>query len=268
MAATYIDLKTQKMIGYHEDGIGWMVYNQPERRNAVNREMNEAIPVILGAFAKDPSVRVVVITGAGDKSFVAGADISEFESRRATPEQIAEFDRISGAAAASYKKLGKPIIAMIRGFCMGGGMLTAMRADIRICTPDSQFGVPAAKLGLGYSYESVAKMVELFGPVYTREILVTGEKFDAEAALRMGLVNRVAPPEQLETEVKKLARIIADNAPMTVRALRIAIDEAVKGAHGDSAMVDKLMAECFASEDYKEGRRAFMEKRKPSFQDR
>lgn len=266
---TTIELNTQKMIGCHEDGIGWMIYNQPERRNAVSREMSEAIPVILGTFAKDPSVRVVVIAGAGDKAFVSGADISEFESRRATPEQIAEFDRIGQRASAAYAALDKPIIAMIRGVCMGGGLLTALRADIRIASEDAQFAVPAARLGLGYGYDSVKQMVELIGPVATREILVTGGRFDAQTALRWGLVNRVVSGDRLEEEVKGLARAIADNAPLTVKAVRAAIDEALKDKEDRNvAMVEQLVADCFASEDYKEGRRAFMEKRRPAFQGR
>ncbi len=269
MVATQVPLKTDKMIGYKEDGVGWMVFNNPERRNAIGLEMQLAIPEILGSFARDPEVRVVVMTGAGDKSFVSGADISEFESRRATPEQIEEFNKIGARASASYAELGKPLIAMIRGFCLGGGLVTAMKADLRIASEDSQFGVPAARLGVGYGYAQVKAMVELIGAANTREVLLTGARFDAQTALRMGLVNRVVPGDCLEDEVKELAATIADNAPLTIKAVRAAIDEAIKDkADRDLGRVEQLVADCFASEDYKEGRTAFMEKRRPVFRGR
>jgi enoyl-CoA hydratase len=266
MTTTAIPLKTEKMIGYKEDGVGWMVFNNPERRNAIGLEMSIAIPEILESFAKDPEVRVVVMTGAGDKAFVSGADISEFESRRATPEQIEEFNKISARASESYGQLGKPLIAMIRGFCLGGGLVTAMKADLRIASEDSQFGVPAARLGVGYAYPQVKQMVEIMGPAYTREILLTGARFDAQTAMRWGFLNRVVPGDRLEDEVKDLAGAIADNAPLTIKAVRASIGEAVKDKEDrDMALVEKLVADCFASEDYKEGRTAFMEKRRPVF---
>ena len=266
MTTTQVPLKTNKMIGYKEDGVGWMIFNNPERRNAIGLEMQEAIPVILGAFAEDPEVRVVVMTGAGDKSFVSGADISEFESRRASPEQIEEFNRVGARASASYQELGKPIIAMIRGFCIGGGLVTALKADLRVASDDAQFGVPAVRLGLGYGYSNVKGMVELMGPANTREILLTGSRYDAQTALRMGLVNRVVPGPQLEDEVKMLASTIAENAPLTVKAVRAAIDQSVKDKEDrDVDYVERLVAECFGSDDYIEGRRAFMEKRRPVF---
>lgn len=269
MVATQIPLQTQKMIGYKEDGVGWMVFNNPERRNAIGLEMSLAIPEIIESFAKDPEVRVVVMTGAGDKAFVSGADISEFESRRATPEQIEEFNKIGARASASYGQLGKPLIAMIRGFCLGGGLVTAMKADLRIAAQDSQFGVPAARLGVGYGYGQVKTMVELMGPAYTREILLTGARFDAQTALRMGLINRVVPGDRLEDEVKELSATIADNAPLTIKAIRAAVDESLKDREErDVGLVEKLVADCFASEDYKEGRTAFMEKRRPVFKGR
>src|ERR1051325_9151679 len=179
---TTVPLKTEKMIGYVEDGVGWMVFNNPERRNAINLEMQIAIPEILEAFASDPEVRVVVMTGSGDKAFVSGADISEFDSRRASPEQVEEYSKIGARAAAAYGAVGKPIIAMIRGFCLGGGLVTAMKADLRIASDDSQFGVPAARLGVGYAYPQVKQMVEIMGPAYTREILLTGSRLHAQTA--------------------------------------------------------------------------------------
>ena len=261
-----MELKTTKMLARVEDGVGWMVFNNPERRNAMSLAMNEAIPTILGAFNEDPAVRVVVMTGAGDKAFVSGADISEFEAHRSSPETIAEFDRIGDLAARAFADLEKPLIAMIRGFCMGGGLMTAMRADIRIASDDSQFGVPAAKLGLGYGFGGVKSLMDLVGPAYAREILFTGGRFSAEEAWRMGLVNRVVAVEELEPSVRELASTIAANAPMTVNTLRVAVNEALRDpGRRDLETVERMVEACFASDDYKEGRRAFMEKRKPEF---
>ena len=261
-----MQLTTDKMIARTDGHIGWMIFNQPERHNALSLEMQEAIPEILGAFATDDDVHVVVMRGAGDKAFISGADIAEFETRRAAPEAIREFNAIGARAAASYRSLGKPILAMIRGFALGGGLLTALRADIRIAADDSQFGIPAARLGVGYGFESVKPVVDLVGPAHAREILLTGRRFSAAEALRIGLVNRVVAPDALESTVREIAQTIADNAPLTLRLVRTAIDEALKAeAERDHALLDRLVADCFASADYVEGRRAFLEKRRPKF---
>ncbi|HJM90189.1 MAG TPA: enoyl-CoA hydratase [Dehalococcoidia bacterium] len=261
-----MELKTDRMLARTEGGIGWMTFNNPEQRNAMKLEMQEAVPEILGAFAADDDVRVVVMHGVGGKAFVSGADISEFEERRSSPEAIAEYDAIGARAGAAYAKLGKPLIAMIEGFAMGGGLLTAMRADLRIASDNSTFGVPAARLGLGYSFESVDHLVNLVGAAHAREILITGGRFDAADAMRMGLVNRVVPAEELESTVRELAGTIAENAPLTLKSVRVSIGQALNDeATRDRALVDRLIEECFASEDYIEGRHAFMEKRTPQF---
>ncbi len=264
-----MQLSTEKMKAHKDGGVGWMIFNNPERRNALGLEMQQAIPKILGEFAADDEIRVVVMTGAGGKAFVSGADISEFEQRRSSPEAIAQYDQIASDANRGYTTLGKPLIAMIQGFCMGGGLLTAMRADLRIASDDSQFGVPAARLGLGYGFGGVKALVDLIGPSQTREILLTGRRFPAEDAMRWGLVNRVVPVDELEITVNELAATIADNAPMTINAIRKSVDATLQDeSRRDTAAIEQLVAECFASEDYREGRSAFMEKRRPVFKGR
>ena len=260
---------TDRLLAEAADGVGWLTFNHPERRNALTTALTAAIPAVLGGFARDGAVRVLVLRGAGDRAFVSGADISEFERRRSSPETIREFDAAGARMAAAFEEFPKPILAMIRGFAMGGGLMMAMRADVRVAADDAQFGIPAARLGLGYGYRGVENLVRLVGPAFASEILLTGGRFDAEAALRMGLVNRVVPAARLEDEARGLARAIADNAPLTVAALRAAIREAQRDpAQRDLAAVERMVADCFASEDYAEGRRAFMEKRRPIFRGR
>ena len=262
-------LMTEKMLAEVADGIGWMTFNNPERRNAMSMAMTAAIPEILEGFAADDAVRVLVMRGAGDKAFVSGADISEFEERRSSPETIAEFDAAGARMAAAFAGFPKPIIAMLRGFAMGGGLMMAMRADIRIAADDAQLGIPAARLGLGYGYQGVENLVRLVGPAHASEVLLTGGRFDAETALRWGLVNRVVAVEQLEAETRELAETIAGNAPLTVAALRASIRAAQQDpAKRDLDRIAAMIADCFASEDYIEGRRAFMEKRRPEFHGR
>ena len=261
-----IELETEKMLAWSEDGIGWMVFNNPERLNAMGVEMNAAIPTILHTFRDDPEVRVVVMKGAGERAFVSGADISEFESRRSDPETIKQYDEIGAAAGRAYGELDKPLIAMIRGYCMGGGLLTALRADLRIASDNSQFGVPAARLGLGYGYGGVKTLTDLVGRAAAQEILITGKRFPAADAMRWGLVNRVTTVENLEAAVLELAATIAANAPLTIRAIRYAIDQLAKDPNSRNLPhLETLVNACFNSQDYKEGRTAFMQKRPPNF---
>ena len=261
-----IELETEKMLAWSEDGIGWMVFNNPERLNAMGVEMNAAIPTILHTFRDDPDVRVVVMKGAGERAFVSGADISEFESRRSDPETIKQYDEIGAAAGRAYGELDKPLIAMIRGYCMGGGLLTALRADLRIASDNSQFGVPAARLGLGYGYGGVKTLTDLVGRAAAQEILITGKRFPAADAMRWGLVNRVTGVEDLEAAVLELAATIAANAPLTIRAIRYAIDQLAKDPNSRNLPhLETLVNACFNSQDYKEGRTAFMQKRPPNF---
>jgi enoyl-CoA hydratase len=264
-----LQLRTEKMLAHVQDGVGWITFNQPKKRNAVSLAMWEAVPEIIEDFNSTGDVRVVVLKGAGDKAFVSGADISEFEKVRNTPEQIEAYESATGGCHAALQSLEIPLIAMIRGFCIGGGMAIALSADLRITADDGQFGVPAAKLGLGYGYGGIKELMNIVGPSFAKEIFFTGGRFNASNAETMGLVNRVVPVSELESTVSTLAKTIADNAPMTVKAAKAAIDEGTKNPEDrDLDRVSEMVEACFKSEDYKEGRRAFMEKRKPEFQGR
>ena len=254
------------MLAHVADGIGWMTYNNPARLNAMSYDMQIAVPRILDAFTADPDVHVIVVQGAGDRAFVSGADISEFSEKRTTVAARADYDDALAAAWGSWRTVAKPIIAMIRGYCIGGGLLTAMKADIRIASDDSQFGVPAAKLGLGYAYGGVEELMGIVGPAWTAEILFSARRLSAEEARDIGLVNRVVPVDDLESTVRDLAATIAANAPLTVQACKAAIREARKDpAARDLDAVERMVEACFRSDDYLEGQAAFAEKRPPRF---
>jgi len=260
---------TSKMLAEKDGAIGRIIFNNPARHNAVSLEMWQGLAQIMDDFEADDAVRVIVVSGAGGKAFVSGADISEFAEKRSSRENILEYDRIAGRANAAIIGFPKPTIAMIQGYCIGGGLATAISCDIRIAAEGSRFGVPAAKLGLGYAYDGIKKLIDLVGPALAREIFFTARQFTAEEALRMGLVNQVVPDGELETYVNDYCGMIAANAPLTVRAAKVAIREGLKDESArDLALCKRLVDECFASQDYAEGRTAFMEKRKPVFQSR
>lgn len=264
-----IALDTTKIIAEVDDGIGWLTFNQPERRNAVSLEMWQGIGDALEAFEHDDEVRVVIMQGAGGKAFASGADISEFDSHRSNAEQRKAYGEISGRGNLWLGKLSKPFIAMIRGFCIGGGLAISLNADVRFATPASKFGVPAAKLGLGYEYAGLAKLARLVGPANARDIMFTARFLEAEEAQRVGLVNFVVPDEELEQRVRDYAAMIAANAPLTVRAAKAAVNAFERYSITEASKeVAPLVDACFDSEDYEEGRRAFAEKRKPAFKGR
>ncbi|MFY0691726.1 MAG: enoyl-CoA hydratase/isomerase family protein [Paracoccaceae bacterium] len=243
-----------------------ITFNKPEKMNAMSLDMWDGLKTVLDEMAGDDSVRVVILTGAGDKAFVSGADISEFESQRASEEGIKTYNAISEAADAALYHFPKPTIAEIQGYCIGGGMGLAAGCDFRICSEDSRMGITAARLGLGYNLAGVRKLVDLAGPKVAARVLYAAELFPAEKALSLGLVDEVVSKEQLRQTVDALAGRIANNAPLTIKTAKAAI-RASSAAEGspDSADVAKLVAECFASSDYIEGRRAFAEKRRPVF---
>lgn len=261
-----MELKTKKMLAHIEDGIGWVTFNQPEKRNAISLEMWTALGEILEAFHHDPRVRVVVMSGAGGQAFVSGADISEFDQERGNAVQRKRYGEIAATANRWLANIEKPMIAMIEGFCIGGGLATALNADVRFATPNSTFGIPAARLGLGYELSGLKALVELVGPANARDIMISARYFGAEEALKMGLINFIVEPGELKDAVHAYALKVAANAPLTVHAARRAIREVLKPESvQDPARIQALIDACFDSEDYKEGRLAFKEKRPPHF---
>jgi enoyl-CoA hydratase/carnithine racemase len=258
--------QTDKMLSRKEGKVGYLTFNNPERHNAVSLEMWEAASGFLEDFKKDNNIRVVVVTGAGGKAFISGADISKFEKERSTQEGVDRYNAAVDHANNAFYTFPKPTIAMIRGYCIGGGVGLALCCDMRICTDGSKFAVPAAKLGLGYRYDGLKKLVDLVGPSFAKEIFFTARQFTAAEAQIMGLVNRVLPDAELESYVKDYAETIAANAPLTVDSVKYIVGQAgTDESKRNLKKCDELVQACFASNDYKEGRKAFMEKRKPVF---
>jgi enoyl-CoA hydratase len=268
-AASEIPTLTDKLVARKEGHIGWIIFNNPARHNAVSLEMWQSIPLVLETYANDRDVRVIIMKGEGEKAFVSGADISQFKEKRSSPEAVQIYNSAADNAAQAIRDCAKPTIAMIRGYCIGGGTATAVNCDIRIAAEDSKFGVPAAKLGLGYRYAGIKRLTDLVGASFTAEIFFTGRQFTAQEALQMNLVNRVVPVDQLETYTRDYANIIANNAPLTVASVKRALLEYAKDpTDRDLARCQGMVDDCYASEDYKEGQAAFMEKRKPVFNGR
>jgi len=248
------------------DGVGVITFNNPDKRNAISLQMWEGLGEALMRLRDDPAVRVVILKGAGDKAFVSGADISQFEKERHNAQASEDYANRSAAQRALLANYPKPIIASIHGFCLGGGMQIAMSADIRIAATNGQFGIPAAKLGIAYGYDGLRNLVSLVGPSQARLLMYTGMRIDAAEAARIGLVDRVVPDEELWSATMDIATTIAGNAPLAVRAAKITIAEVLKDPSArDMNAVRQIGTACMDSEDFREGRRAFMEKRKPRF---
>src|SRR6516164_5830982 len=260
---SFADGKILKTIS---DGVGVLTFNNPEKRNAMSLEMWEGVGQVLTEFREDDAVRVVILVGAGDKAFVSGADISQFEKTRHNAAASEEYSKKSEAQRALLGNYPKPTIACIRGFCLGGGMQVAMLTDIRIAAEDSQFGIPAAKLGIAYGFDGLRNLVSLVGPSWARLILYTGMRIDSAEALRIGLVDRVLPNSGLWDATMEIARTISGNAPLAIKAAKITIAQILKDVgKRDMEAIKKISMACMDSEDFREGRRAFMEKRKPQF---
>ena len=263
---SFADGKILKTIS---DGVGVLTFNNPEKRNAMSLEMWEGVGQVLTEFREDDAVRVVILVGAGDKAFVSGADISQFEKTRHNAAASEEYSKKSDAQRALLGSFPKPTISCIRGFCLGGGMQVAMLTDMRIAAEDSQFGIPAAKLGIAYGYDGLRNLVSLVGPSWARLLMYTGMRIDAVEALRIGLVERVIPEGELWGETMAIAVAISENAPLAIKAAKITIAQVLKDeSRRDMDAVRTIGTACMDSEDFREGRQAFMEKRKPQFRGR
>ena len=257
-----MQLSTDQMIAEKDSGIGWIIFNNPAKRNAISHEMRVALLEIFDAYDSDDDVRVIVLRGAGDKAFVSGADIGQFDDG---DREIRE--AVSREAWGRYGQSPKPVIAMIHGYCLGGGLLIALNADLRIASEDAQFGVPAARLGIAYPYDGVRRLVDSVGPIKAKEILYTGQRYTAEQALGMGLINEVVPAAQHETRVRELAATLCNNAPLSIRASKLLVDQiCANPEHPDLEACLAVAEACANSDDLTEGKLAFKEKREPVFQ--
>src|ERR1051325_3015892 len=220
--------QSEKMLSRKEGSVGYVIFNNPERHNAVSLDMWQAAGEMLDDFPQDNNIKAVVVTGNGGQAFVSGADISRFEKERSSEDAVAHYNKVVEKSYAAFHEFPKPVIAMIRGYCIGGGMGLGTRCDSRIATEGSKFAVPAAKLGLGYAYPGLKRLVDVVGPSFAMEIFYTARQFTAAEAQTMGLVNRVVADGELESYVKNYADTIAGNAPLTIRAVKAVVSEMVK----------------------------------------
>lgn len=260
---TKIASPTPYLEAWRAGPIGFLMLNRPERRNALNREMWAALPDLVAALDHDPETRVIVLRGAGTEAFAAGADISEFAENRANPELARDYEALNGKAFAALRATAKPAVAMISGFCIGGGLALALACDLRIAGKGALFALPPARLGLAYPVDGLSDLLHAVSPAFAKEMLFTARRYKAEEALKAGLVHRVVPEDRLDAEIGALAAEIADNAPLTIKASKRAIDALAGRPVAED--LSALAAACFASADYAEGQRAFLEKRKPRF---
>ncbi|MEK9794113.1 MAG: enoyl-CoA hydratase [Hyphomicrobiales bacterium] len=260
-----MELKTNKIIAKKENNIGWMIINNPERRNAISLEMREAMTQVFVEYEKDQDIRVLIIKGHGGKAFISGADISEFKEVRNNYEAEKLYAKATDVMTSAMNAFSKPIIAMIEGYCVGGGVATAIAADIRIAADNTKYAIPAAKLGLAYGFDNLRQLVELVGPANAKRILFTADMLDANTAHHMGLINEVVEVDKLEQYVIDMANRISINAPLTIMASKETVKHILRSEIRDLKKLDQLSEQCFNSNDFKEGREAFMEKRKPNF---
>lgn len=252
-----------------EPPLGWLILNRPEKLNALNLATWEALPKALQQLEGDPAVRVILIRGADERAFAAGADISEFEENRKDPQTAGYYAEANERAFAALRECSKPTIAVVRGFCVGGGCAIALNIDIRIASTDARFAITPARLGLGYAFSGIQRAVQELGPAAARYLFLTASHLSAQKALDLGLIQEVHEPDDILEAAERLGRTIAANAPKTLRAIKKSVLESVADpASRDNAGAEWLIAACFESEDYREGLRAFAEKRKPDFADR
>jgi enoyl-CoA hydratase len=265
-----VDTSTEdKLIGRRDGAVGHVVFNNPAKHNAVSLEMWQTATKVVTEFANNPGIRVLVVTGNGGKAFVSGADISKFESERSSEEAATKYNATSAAFYEALYNFGKPTIAKIRGYCIGGGMNVAACCDLRYCNEAAKFSVPAAQRALGYGFAPISRAAEIIGLSRTLEMIYTARQFTATEAYAMGLVNAVHPDAELDQAVDATCAQIAGNAPLTIALAKATAREIGKpDAQRDFAKLSAMSKACFDSQDYKEATRSFMEKRKPVFNGR
>lgn len=258
-----------RVIGEKDGRVGRIIFDNVAKHNAVSKAMWDQLADTIEAFEADDDVRVIVLEGAGEKAFVSGADISKFQDERANLDAVKEYGNSVNRGYGAVQHAAKPTIAKIRGYCYGGGMGIAICCDIRICSDNSSFCIPAAKLGVGYGPENTKVLVDLVGPSFAKEIFYTARRFDSEEAQMMGLVNRVVSFDDLNDYVEGYTDMMTSNAPLSLKTTNLIVNELVKDeGNRNMALCHQLVEDCSKSDDLEEGRRAFMEKRKPEFMGR
>ena len=261
-----IESPTPKMLAEVKGGIALIIFNAPEKRNAMSLDMWQGLGEILEKLEGQSSVRVLILKGQGDIAFVSGADISEFEEKRSNQKDRDSYEAAFDNALKKLANFSRPVVAMIQGYCIGGGLAIALNSDIRIASENSKFGIPAAKLGLGYGFQAIKTLESIVGPSSAKDILFTARFLEEGEALRIGLINFVVSAENLEKAVFEYADKIVANAPLTIKAVKATVGEVVKDPTQESpTYIDEMVNKCFTSKDYQEGRKAFLEKRRPKF---
>ncbi len=269
MSHTPYTSPTERVIARLDGSTLHIVFNHPARHNALSVDMWGAVPPLLEQAERAERVRLVVFSGVGEKAFVSGADISQFEDKRAAAEAVKHYEALAEDALTGIHRFSKPTLACIRGWCIGGGLNVAIACDIRIAASDAVFAIPAARLGLGYRYSALKNLVDLIGVGAAKDLFYTARRIDAAEALRLGLVSRVSAPDALPALLAEYTDGIGENAPLTLFAAKAIVGEILKPSPElYAARCTELILRCFKSEDYAEGRRAFMDKRKPIFKGR
>ena len=260
---------TADIIARHDGPVATVLFNRPKVRNAISLSMWAEIARLTNGLAKDDSIRAIVYRGAGTEAFASGADISEFREQRRDTESARRYNAQTSAAYAAIRGCPKPTVAMIHGFCMGGGMGIAMACDLRFAAEGAKFGIPAARLSIIYGADAVRQLIDLAGPAYAKDILYSARTVSDREALAMGLIQRLLPAAELEPYTYDYLRQVADNAPLSVQGGKMTVEAHLAGMTEEHRQrLRELQLEALESEDYREGTRAFLEKRPPRFQSR